>query len=168
MNRIYVKHPFGPFIQKDSKILILGSFPSVKSRESDFYYGHPQNRFWKVLAKVVNDEVPLSIEEKKAFLIRHRIALWDAVDSCTLIGSSDASIRNQKPSDLPALLKNSSIEKILVNGKTAEKIIRKAYPALSVPVISLPSTSPANAAWTFEKLAEKYFEAWIIASDSSE
>lgn len=168
MNRIYVQHPFGPFVQKDSRILILGSFPSVKSRETEFYYGHPQNRFWKVLANVVNDEVPVSVEEKKAFLIRHHIALWDAIDSCTLVGSSDASIRDQKPSDLPSLLQDSAIEKILVNGKTAERIIRKAYPDLPVPVIALPSTSPANAAWTLEKLTQQYFEAWIVASDVSE
>ncbi|MBQ4343687.1 MAG: DNA-deoxyinosine glycosylase [Erysipelotrichaceae bacterium] len=168
MNRIAVKHPFGPFVQKDSRILILGSFPSVKSRENDFYYGHPQNRFWKVMANVVCDDVPADIKQKQDFLIRHKIALWDAIESCSVIGSSDASIRDVVASDLPSILKDSSIEKILVNGKTAEKIIRKAYPHLPVPVVLMPSTSPANATWSLERLTQRYFEEWIVVSESSE
>ncbi len=154
MERIQVKHPFGPFVQKDSKILILGSFPSVKSRENEFYYGHPQNRFWKVLAAVCKDEVPVTLEKKKEFLIRHQIALWDVIDSCRLIGSSDASIQDAEVCDIESLMKNSSIEKVLINGKTAEKILRKHYPNLSV--VCLPSTSPANAAFSLERLIEAY------------
>ncbi len=168
MNRIAVKHPFGPFVQKDSRILILGSFPSVKSRENDFYYGHPQNRFWKVMANVVCDDVPVDIKQKQDFLIRHQIALWDAIESCSVIGSSDASIQDVVASDLPSILKDSSIEKILVNGKTAEKIIRKAYSYLPVPVVLMPSTSPANASWSLERLTQRYFEEWIVVSESSE
>ncbi len=156
MERTYVKHPFGPFVQKDSKILILGSFPSVKSRENEFYYGHPQNRFWKVLAAVFNEEVPVTLEKKKEFLICHQIALWDVIDSCTLIGSSDASIQDAVACDIESLLQSSMIEKVVLNGKTAEKILKKYYPNLSVSVLCLPSTSPANASFSLERLIEAY------------
>ena len=152
-------HPIPPVYDADSKILILGSFPSVKSREAGFFYGHPQNRFWKVTAAVFGEEVPGAIEEKKAFLLRNKIAVWDVIKSCDIEGSSDSSIKNVTVNDLGEILNVADIREIFVNGKTAlryyekytkEKIGRKA--------VCLPSTSPANAAWSVEKLTE----AWKV------
>lgn len=154
--RVY--HQFGPFYKKDSKILILGSFPSVKSREVCFYYGHPQNRFWKVLAGVFEEEVPVTLDDKKSFLIQHQIALWDVIESCEIQGSSDASIRNAEPTDLAGLMQHTSIEKILINGKTAYQHYRKTQNHLEVQAVCLPSTSPANAVWSLENLIKAYQE----------
>lgn len=154
--RVY--HQFGPFYKKDSKILILGSFPSVKSREVCFYYSHPQNRFWKVLAGVFEEEVPVTLDEKKSFLIQHQIALWDVIESCEIQGSSDASIRNAEPTDLAGLMQHTSIEKILINGKTAYQHYRKKQNHLEVQTVCLPSTSPANAVWSLENLIKAYQE----------
>lgn len=152
-------HPFDAYVDSDSKILILGSFPSVKSRAQNFYYGHPQNRFWKVIARCVNDEVPQTLEEKKQFLSRHQIALWDVIDSCDIAGSSDASIRNAKPTDIKYLLNQATIEKILVNGKTASKLFRRYWPDLEF--VELPSTSAANASMSLERLIEEYKCAFL-------
>ncbi len=151
---IVVRHEFGPFYQKDSIILILGSFPSVKSREASFYYAHPQNRFWKLLAKVFSLPEPQTLEEKKQLLARKQIALWDVIDQCEIVGSQDASIRNVVPTDLFWLVQKTSLRKILLNGKAAEKQFRRWYPDFSLPVVGLPSTSPANAAWSLEQLDE--------------
>lgn len=151
-------HPFNAYINSDSKILILGSFPSVKSRAQNFYYGHPQNRFWKVLARCFNDEVPQTLEEKKQFLSCHQIALWDVIDSCDITGSSDASIKNATPTDIPDLLKKTNIQKILVNGKTAAKLFQRYWPNLNF--IALPSTSAANAAMSLEQLIAEYKNAF--------
>ena len=152
-------HPIPPVYDSHSRILILGSFPSVKSRETGFFYGHPQNRFWKVTAAVFEDEVPVTIPEKKAFLLRHRIALWDVLAACEITGSSDASIKNAVPNDLSPILSTADIGQIFVNGRTAEKIYKKyTEPLTGRPCLCLPSTSPANAAWSVERLVK----AWEI------
>ena len=147
-------HPIPPVFDCNSRILVLGSFPSVKSREANFFYGHPQNRFWKVTAAVFGEAVPVSVEEKKAFLLRNRIAVWDVIHSCDITGSSDASIRNVVPNDLSVILDAADIRTIFVNGKTAERYYRQyTEPRTGRPAVCLPSTSPANAVWSVEKLA---------------
>ena len=152
-------HPIPPLYDAYSRILILGSFPSVKSREQGFFYGHPQNRFWKVVAAIFEEETPQTIEEKRAFLLRNHIALWDVIGSCEIIGSSDASIRNVKPNDLSEILRAAPIRQIYVNGKTAEKMYKRyTLPKSGREAICLPSTSPANAAWSVERLVE----AWSV------
>ena len=153
----HILHPIPPFYDADSRILILGSFPSVKSREQMFFYGHPQNRFWKVAAAVFGDDVPATIPAKKAFLKRHHIAVWDVIGSCDIEGSSDASISNVVANDLNVILKAADIKAIFVNGKTAYRYYRKYTENLiGRPAICLPSTSPANAAWTIEKLINEW------------
>ena len=154
---MHVTHPFPPLYDKNSKILILGSFPSVKSREQMFFYGHPQNRFWKVIANVFGDEVPTTIEEKKVLLRRHHIALWDVIKSCDIEGSSDSSISGVVPNDLSEIFAGADIQTIIVNGKTAEKYFNKyTRDAIGKDAICLPSTSPANAAWSLERLTEAW------------
>lgn len=152
-----ITHPFPPLYNKDSRILILGSFPSVKSREQMFFYGHPQNRFWKVISSVLECEEPETIEEKKKPLFENGIALWDVIASCEITGSSDSSIRDVKVNDLTKILKEADIRQIYVNGKTAEKYFKKYIkPQIKRDAICLPSTSPANAAWSVERLVEKW------------
>ncbi|MDP4117861.1 MAG: DNA-deoxyinosine glycosylase [Bacillota bacterium] len=154
-----ILHPFPPLYDKNSKILILGSFPSVKSREQKFFYGHPQNRFWRVVAKVFEENVPVTIEEKREFLLMHRLSVWDVIASCEIEGSADSSIKNVTPNNISIILDNADIEKIFVNGKTAEKYYNKyTKPLILRDAICLPSTSPANAAWSVERLAK----AWEI------
>ena len=154
---MHISHPFPPIYDRDSTILILGSFPSVKSREQMFFYGHPQNRFWKVLAAVFNEALPLTIEDKKAFLHRNHIALWDVIESCDIIGSSDSSIRNAKPTDLSSLIACSKISRIFTNGKTSGKMFDKYQKnVLGLEAVNLPSTSPANAAFSLEMLIQKW------------
>ena len=149
-----ILHTIGPVYDENSEILILGSFPSVKSRENAFFYGHPQNRFWKVTAAVFDSPVPETIEEKKIFLIENKIALWDVIHACDITGSSDSSIKNAVPNDLNVILNTAKIKKIFVNGKTAEKYYNKLIRnTVKREAVLLPSTSPANAAWSFEKLA---------------
>ncbi|MCF0150181.1 MAG: DNA-deoxyinosine glycosylase [Firmicutes bacterium] len=156
----HIVHPFPPLYDENSRILILGSFPSVKSREQNFFYGHPQNRFWKVVAAVFDDIVPASIEEKKAFLHRHHIALWDSIAECDIKGSSDSSIRNAVPTDLRQILQGSQVKRIFCNGKASGTCYEKyQQPLLGIPAVTLPSTSPANAAFTMEKL----IDAWSAA-----
>jgi len=148
-----VEHPIRPVFDKNSRILILGSFPSVKSREVNFFYGHPQNRFWKVLAKVFGEEVPVSIEEKRTFLLANGVAVWDVIKSCDIVGSSDSSIKNVVPNDLREILDTAEIAHIFVNGKKAEQFYKKYIEKeIGRKAICLPSTSPANAAWSVEKL----------------
>ncbi|MCD8014382.1 MAG: DNA-deoxyinosine glycosylase [Lachnospiraceae bacterium] len=150
-------HPFGPLYDENSRILILGSFPSVKSREQQFFYGHPQNRFWKVLSGVLEAPVPQTIEEKKAMLHQNRVALWDVIMECDIIGSSDSSIRNVKPTDLKRILEYAPIMQIYTNGGTATKMFQKYQkPLLGRDSIGLPSTSPANAAWSVERLTDTW------------
>ncbi|MBQ6901695.1 MAG: DNA-deoxyinosine glycosylase [Oscillospiraceae bacterium] len=152
-----IKHPFPPLYNKDSKILILGSFPSVKSREQMFFYGHPQNRFWKVVSSVFERDEPETIEEKKQLLYENGVALWDVIASCEIAGSSDSSIKNVKVNDISKILKESDIRQIFVNGKTAEKYFKKYTQAqINREAVCLPSTSTANAVWSLEKLVEAW------------
>lgn len=149
----YQQHTIKPVYDKDSRILILGSFPSVKSRESGFFYGHPQNRFWKVLSGLWGCETPVTIEEKKNFLLEHHIAVWDVIASCTIAGSSDSSIRDVVPNDLTEILDTAKISRIFTNGGTSDKLYRKYLePMTGMEAQKLPSTSPANAAWSLERL----------------
>ena len=149
----HAEHGFGPVYDKESRILILGSFPSVKSREQAFYYGHPQNRFWKVLAALADTEVPQTIEEKKRWLHTHHIAVYDVIEACDIEGSSDSSIRNVTPADIRTIIAESNVSYIFTNGKLAGKFYRR-YQAKTcdLPTTELPSTSPANAAYSLDKL----------------
>ena len=150
-------HPIQPVFDKDSKVLILGSFPSVRSREEGFFYGHPQNRFWKVTSRLFNEEIPLTTEEKKSFLLRSHIALWDVIGSCDIDGSSDSSIRNVTVNDISLILVTSDIQAIYLNGRKAYELYKKyMLPATGREGICLPSTSPANAAWSTEKLIQSW------------
>ncbi len=151
------KHPFHPLYDNNSKILILGSFPSVKSREQMFFYGHPQNRFWKVISAITDDALPVTIEEKRTLLLKNRIALWDVIASCDITGSSDSSITNVTANDLSVILENSAVKKIYVNGKTAEKYYNKYLrDKLGIDAVCLPSTSPANAQWNISRLISEW------------
>lgn len=157
MDYQHLVHPFEPVYDANSRILILGTFPSVKSRQSDFYYGHPQNRFWKVLAILTREEIPVSIEEKRSLLLRHGIALWDVLQSCDIRGSSDSSIRNAEPTDIKRILEASDIRAIYANGGKAAQLYRKfQQPQLGIPILPLPSTSPANAAWSLDRLCGEW------------
>ena len=155
-----IKHPFPPIYSKDSKVLILGSFPSVKSRENNFFYGHPQNRFWKVMSAVLEKEPPKSTEEKMNLLLDNNIALWDSIASCEIVGSSDSSITNVTPNDLTPIFENSQICAVFCNGKKAYELYRKYIePVSGHKAVCLPSTSPANAMWTLDKLIIEYKNA---------
>ena len=150
-------HPIPPIYDEYSTVLILGSFPSIKSREAGFFYGHPQNRFWRVLAAVFESDVPKTVEEKRAFLLSHHIALWDVIHSCEIVGSADSTIKNAVPNNLNIILDNADIQRIFVNGKTAEKYYNKyQYSTQNREAICLPSTSPANAAKSFLSLVEEW------------
>ena len=152
-----IEHPIAPVYNKDSKILILGSFPSVKSREQGFFYGHPQNRFWKVVAAVHDCVVPTTIEEKRVFLLEHRIAVWDVIQSCEIVGSSDSSIKDVVANDLRVILDVADIRQIFVNGKKAEELYKKYIaPQIGRDAVCLPSTSPANAAWSVDRLVVEW------------
>jgi hypoxanthine-DNA glycosylase len=155
----HIIHPIPPFFDEGSRILILGSFPSVRSREQMFFYGHPQNRFWKVLAQIFEDDVPDTVADKKVFLARHHVALWDVIGECDIKGSSDSSIENVKANDLSLILGVADIRGIFVNGKTAEKYYRKYIEnETGRKAVCLPSTSPANAAWKIEELVRVWQE----------
>ena len=158
-NYTHIIHPFGPLYDEHSTILILGSLPSVKSREQNFFYGHPQNRFWPLLATLFGEAPPATVEEKKAMALRHHVALWDTIYACDIVGSSDSSIRNVVPTDLRPILEGSAVTRIFCNGATSGRYFQK-YQAktLGLGAQVLPSTSPANAAWTFERL----LEAWQV------
>lgn len=150
-------HTFEPVFDEHSKVLILGTFPSVKSREQGFYYGHPQNRFWKILAALFQEAVPETIEVKKSFLLRHGIAVWDVVSSCDIVGSSDSSIKNVVPADLSRVLDAAPIEKIFANGGKSYSLYQKyAFPLTGREIFKLPSSSPANARWQMEQLTEAW------------
>lgn len=150
-------HTFQPIFDKNSKILILGSFPSVKSRETGFYYGHPRNRFWQVLADIFDDPLPQTVVDKQKMLIAHKIALWDVCSSCEIEGSADSSIHEVIPNDLNIILSAAKIEQIYTNGKTAEALFSKyCRKDCAICSICLPSTSPANAAWNIQKLISEW------------
>lgn len=154
-----LQHPIAPVYDKNSRILILGSFPSVKSREEGFFYGHPQNRFWRVVAALCQCDAPRTVNEKKALLLSNHIAVWDVIMSCDIVGSSDSSIKNVIPNDLSIILEQANIEKIFVNGKKAEQLYKKyIMPQINREAVCLPSTSPANAAWSPERLIEAWKE----------
>lgn len=160
-----VVHPIKPTYDAGSEILILGSFPSVKSRETGYFYGHPQNRFWRVLAAIYEDTVPEEIPEKRTFLLRHHVAVWDVIASCEITGSSDTSIRNVTANDLSVILNQAHIKRIFLNGRTAEKMYRKyTEKKVDIPAVCLPSTSPANAAWSVERL----IKAWTVIREPEE
>lgn len=155
----HIVHPFGPLYDENSRILILGSLPSVKSREQQFFYGHPQNRYWKLIARLLGESEPKTIEEKKELVLKHHIAMWDTIYSCDIKGSSDSSIKNVVPTDLKTIVDNSKITRVFCNGRTSGKYYHKYQEKiLGIPAIELPSTSPANAAWQMDRLAE----AWKV------
>lgn len=150
-----VTHTFEPIFNAESRVLILGSLPSVKSRENQFYYGHPKNRFWTVLATILKCDIPVTIEEKKAMLLANHIAIWDVIASCDIIGSSDSSIKNVTANDMSVILDYAPIEKIYANGAKAEELYRKyCYPKTQITIERLPSTSPANASCKLQTLIE--------------
>jgi len=150
-------HTIDPVFDCNSKILILGTFPSVKSRENKFYYGHPQNRFWQVISNVYECEKPQTVEEKILFLLSHGIALWDVIKSCEIIGSADSKIKSITPNDINRILSQSNISRIYANGKTAEKLYNQyILPAIGRNIHVLPSTSPANAVWSVNRLTVEW------------
>lgn len=152
-----VTHEFDAFFDQDSRVLILGTIPSPKSREQGFYYGHPQNRFWKVLADVLGEEFPQTVEERKRFLKRNHIALWDVLESCEIKGASDVSIRNARPNDMTRILQAADIRAIFATGAKAAQLYKKlCFPECGVEAVRLPSTSPANCGCSYEKLREAY------------
>ena len=164
-----LRHPFPAIYAPDSRILILGSFPSVKSREQRFFYGHPQNRFWRVLAALLGTSVPQTVEEKQDFLLAHRIALWDVIASCEITGSSDASIRNAVPNDLTPILETACIRQIFTNGGTAHRLYRKyIFPLTGREDIALPSTSPANAARSLDALIDAWQTVREVLDEEAE
>lgn len=158
----HVIHKIPPVYNKNSQILILGSFPSVKSREGRFFYHHKQNRFWKVLSTIVNDVLPETIDEKKDFLLKNHIAVWDVIASCDIEGSSDSSIKNAVPNNFSDILKAAPIRKIYTNGGTAYKLYHKyCEKVTSIKAMKLPSTSPANASYSLDRLISE----WKVIAD---
>ncbi len=154
-------HGFPPFYRPDSRLLILGSFPSVKSRAQAFFYGHPQNRFWPVMARLCGEDTPLTVPERAAFLERNRIALYDVIEACSIVGSSDSSIRDVEPAELRPILDGSQVgRRIFVNGKTAARLYEKyLLPSLGIEATCLPSSSPANAVFSLDRLTEVWGQA---------
>ncbi len=154
-----IVHPFAPLYDKNCKILVLGSFPSVKSREQNFFYGHPQNRFWRLVAMLFGEEIPQTIEQKRALALKHHIAMWDVIHSCTVTGSSDSSIKDVVPNDLSTVLQNSAVTKIFCNGALSYKLYEKyIFPKTGIKAVKLPSTSPANAAYSLDRLAQSWIQ----------
>lgn len=154
-----LNHTIDPVYDNHSKVLVLGSFPSVKSREQQFFYGHKQNRFWRVMAQVLDCAVPESVEQKKTMLLTHHVAVWDVIASCEITGSSDASIRDVVPNDLSRILSHADIQVIYTNGSKAHQLYQKyIYPVNGREAHLLPSTSPANAGYSLERLVE----AWKV------
>lgn len=152
-----IVHPIPPVYDENSKVLILGTFPSVRSREGEFFYHHPQNRFWKVISAIYEEALPTSIEEKKRLLLHYGVAVWDVIESCEITGSADSSIRNVVPNDISFLLNQVDIQSIFANGGTAYQLYQKHIRHLTGrDIIKLPSTSPANASFTLEKLIDQW------------
>lgn len=148
-----ITHPFNPIYNNKSKILILGSFPSIKSREINFYYGHPQNRFWKILGNIFNEKISNITEDKINFLLSHNIAIWDTIKSCEIKASSDSHIKNATVNDINIIISNSNIKAIFCNGNVSYKIFLKYYKdKVNIPIICLPSSSPANARYSLDNL----------------
>jgi len=154
---VRAEHNIPPVFDENSRVLILGSFPSVKSREQEFFYAHPRNRFWRVAASAAGCAVPRTVEEKKSFLLRNHIALWDVIASCDISGSSDSSIRNVTANDIKSIIDNSRVSAVYANGTTAYRLYNRfVYPALGINAVLLPSTSPANARMTEEELISEW------------
>ena len=152
-----VAHPFDPVVSPESRVLILGSFPSVKSREQGFYYGHPQNRFWRVLSELFHEPLPPTIEAKRDLVLRHSLALWDVIASCDITGSSDASVKNAVPVDIARVMEAADIQTVICNGALSGKLYaRFLQPLTGIEALVLPSTSPANAAWTLSRLVDAW------------
>ena len=150
-------HEFPPVFDKNSEILILGSFPSVKSREESFFYANPQNRFWKLMAQLLNESTPKDTKDKIVMLKKHKIALWDVIESCDIVGSSDSSISNVVPVDISQILSRANIIKVYANGGKAFELYNKyLYPKTQLEITKLPSTSPANAGYSFDKLLSEW------------
>lgn len=153
----FQSHTFAPVFDANSVILILGTFPSVQSRENGFYYGHPQNRFWKVLAEILKTELPETIDEKRQMLLTNRIAVWDVIKSCEILNSADSSIKNVVPNDFTRILSDTQIKTIYANGKTAERLYNKFVKEnTGREIVFLPSTSPANASFGMERLLKEW------------
>lgn len=152
-----ITHPFPPLFSENSTTLILGSFPSVKSREAMFFYGHPRNRFWKVISALFGEIEPITIEDKKSLILRNNLALWDSIHSCTITGSSDSSVKDVEPNDLSVILNNSKVGRVFCNGALSHKMYMKyIYPDIKIEAVKLPSTSPANAAFSLERLIDEW------------
>ncbi len=157
INRQGIEHPFLPIADNESRALILGSFPSVQSRANAFYYGHPQNRFWKLLGILFSEPAPETVKEKTALLQRHHIALWDVVASCAIEGSADSTLTPYALNDIASLIRGTEIKHIFLNGQKAGKLYRtRLEPETGIAAVILPSTSPANAAWPLDRLAEAW------------
>ncbi len=155
MEAEHIVHPIPPLYDENSRVLVLGSFPSIKSREAMFFYGHPQNRFWRLLALLCGEPEPKTVEEKKRLALSHGVAMWDSIHSCTIVGSSDSSVRDVVPNDLSVILENSRVEKIFCNGALSHRMYMKhIYPNTGIAAVKLPSTSPANAAFSLDRLAK--------------
>lgn len=158
-----IVHPVEALFNENSVILILGTFPSVKSREAKFFYGHPQNRFWRVMARLCDADIPQTVEDKKNLILDNHFALWDVIHSCDVEGSADSSIKNVVPNDISVILKNSKVSRIFVNGKKAESLYKKYLEKeTGITAVCLPSTSPANALWSEDRLTE-YWRSHIFA-----
>mgnify|MGYP001087025818 CR=1 FL=1 len=164
-----MNHTFEPVYDGNSRVLILGTFPSVKSRENRFYYGHPQNRFWKVTAALTDSPLPTTIEQKKAMLLAGGIAIWDVIASCRIVGSSDSSIRDVTVNDIGGLLEKTDVEAVFCNGDKAFRLYeRYCFPVCRKEALKLPSTSPANAAWSLDRLIQNWRAAigpWLETID---
>lgn len=146
-------HNIPPVYDKNSRILILGSFPSVKSREAQFFYGHPQNRFWKVMSAVLSCDLPVTVQQKKLMLLSHNIAVWDVIGSCEITGSSDATISSVVPNDIAGLVAETSVTRIFANGATSYNMYKRyCRDNVGIEAVKLPSTSPANAAFSLDRL----------------
>ncbi len=155
----YLEHTFNPVWNENSKVLVLGTFPSIKSREYGFYYGHPQNRFWKVAAAITGQNLPVTIKDKKELLLGSGIAVWDVIAKCSIKGSSDSSIKDVTVNNIKSLLSGSNIHRIYANGAKAYELYMKySYEKTGKEIMRLPSTSPANAVYTLEKL----IKAWSV------
>lgn len=162
----HITHPFPPVFDENSRVLILGSFPSVKSREVSFYYGNPQNRFWRVLAALFGGDVPSTVEEKRAFLLSRGIALWDVIASCDIVGSDDSSIKNALPNDVKSLVAKTRVERVFTNGGTAHRLYRAHLEReVGIEAAALPSTSPANASYSLIRLVEAWRAAGVGESE---
>ena len=157
-----IVHPIPPLFDQNSKKLILGSFPSIKSREAMFFYGHPQNRFWRLIAMIYGEDAPLSTEEKSKLILKHNLALWDSIKTCTITGSADSSVKDVVPNDLSVILNGSRVTEIYCNGALSYKMYMKyIFPTTQTEAVKLPSTSPANAAYSIERL----YESWKIIKE---